>query len=469
MCSTPHSRATSTVRSVEPSSITSSSTASKPSSAARQVGDRRRQRLLLVQAGDLDDQLHGAVRVFGRGRRMHLPSALACRARLRTRLTDSVNRVYHERLTLQPPIASMLGAPSRSPRAGAGRVSPNPLVGAVVVARRGGYRRGLPRRARRPARRAGGAGGLPRARRGPGRGDDVRDARACAHQGRQPPCVEAMLEAGIARVVIASEDPSEKAAGRGPGILRDGGVEVAFAAGAEAAAARLPQPALPQARPHRPAAGRPEAGDVARRPDRDRRPATRPGSPASESRELVHRWRGRIRRDRRRHRHRARRRPAAHRPPRRRPPAAARRLRLRRPPAARLPAPRRPSTSARCWSSPPPTPTRPGRRPARRRRRARSSPAAPTRPSESAAALAELGRRGITSLFLEGGRDPRRRLRGRRPDRRVAHLRRPAASRLERPPALGAGWPATPAEDSLGADPRATALRRRSSRSERTL
>jgi diaminohydroxyphosphoribosylaminopyrimidine deaminase/5-amino-6-(5-phosphoribosylamino)uracil reductase len=39
--------------------------------------------------------------------------------------------------------------------------------------------------------------------------------------------------------VIASEDPSEKASGRGPGILRDGGVEVAFAAGAEAAAARL--------------------------------------------------------------------------------------------------------------------------------------------------------------------------------------------------------------------------------------
>ena len=61
----------------------------------------------------------------------------------------------------------------------------------------------------------------------------------CAHQGRQPPCVEAILEAGIRRVVVASEDPSEKAAGRGPGILRDGSVEVDFAAGAEAAAARL--------------------------------------------------------------------------------------------------------------------------------------------------------------------------------------------------------------------------------------
>ncbi len=61
----------------------------------------------------------------------------------------------------------------------------------------------------------------------------------CAHEGRQPPCVEAILEAGISRVVIGADDPSEKASGRGPGILRDGGVEVAFVAGEEATAARL--------------------------------------------------------------------------------------------------------------------------------------------------------------------------------------------------------------------------------------
>ena len=77
------------------------------------------------------------------------------------------------------------------------------------------------------------------------RGNDPRGAtmyvtlEPCAHEGRQPPCVEAILEAGIVRVVIASDDPSEKAAGRGPGILRDGGVAVEFAAGEEASAARL--------------------------------------------------------------------------------------------------------------------------------------------------------------------------------------------------------------------------------------
>ena len=61
----------------------------------------------------------------------------------------------------------------------------------------------------------------------------------CAHHGRQPPCTGAILAAGMARVVIASEDPSEKASGRGPGILRDEGVEVELANGPEAAAARL--------------------------------------------------------------------------------------------------------------------------------------------------------------------------------------------------------------------------------------
>jgi diaminohydroxyphosphoribosylaminopyrimidine deaminase/5-amino-6-(5-phosphoribosylamino)uracil reductase len=77
------------------------------------------------------------------------------------------------------------------------------------------------------------------------RGNDPRGAtmyvtlEPCAHEGRQPPCVEAILEAGIERVVVASDDPSEKAAGRGPGILRDGGVAVEFMAGEEASAARL--------------------------------------------------------------------------------------------------------------------------------------------------------------------------------------------------------------------------------------
>ena len=112
----------------------------------------------------------------------------------------------------------------------------------------------------------------------------------CAHQGRQPPCVEAILEAGIGRVVIASDDPSEKAAGRGPGILRDGGVEVAFATGAEATAARrLNQPFRKHARTGLPLVVLKMAMSL------DGQTTTAPGdSPwisGPESRDLVHQWR----------------------------------------------------------------------------------------------------------------------------------------------------------------------------------
>ncbi len=112
----------------------------------------------------------------------------------------------------------------------------------------------------------------------------------CAHQGRQPPCTEAVIEAGIERVVIASDDPSEKAAGRGPGILRDGGVEVDFSAGEEATAARLlNQPFRKHARTGLPLVTLKLAMSL------DGQTETAPGeSPwisSSESQELVHRWR----------------------------------------------------------------------------------------------------------------------------------------------------------------------------------
>jgi diaminohydroxyphosphoribosylaminopyrimidine deaminase / 5-amino-6-(5-phosphoribosylamino)uracil reductase len=112
----------------------------------------------------------------------------------------------------------------------------------------------------------------------------------CAHQGRQPPCVEAILEAGIGRVVIASDDPSEKAAGRGPGILHDGGVEVAFASGAEATAARcLNQPFRKHARTGLPHVVLKMAISL------DGQTSTAPGDgpwiSGPESRDLVHRWR----------------------------------------------------------------------------------------------------------------------------------------------------------------------------------
>ena len=48
----------------------------------------------------------------------------------------------------------------------------------------------------------------------------------CCHQGRQPPCTDAILEAGIARVVVGSSDPNPLVAGKGLELLRSRGVEV---------------------------------------------------------------------------------------------------------------------------------------------------------------------------------------------------------------------------------------------------
>jgi diaminohydroxyphosphoribosylaminopyrimidine deaminase/5-amino-6-(5-phosphoribosylamino)uracil reductase len=53
----------------------------------------------------------------------------------------------------------------------------------------------------------------------------------CSHHGRQPPCADALIEAGIVRVVCAAGDPSAKVGGMGFARLRAAGVEVEVAAG----------------------------------------------------------------------------------------------------------------------------------------------------------------------------------------------------------------------------------------------
>jgi len=112
----------------------------------------------------------------------------------------------------------------------------------------------------------------------------------CAHTGRQPPCVEAILEAGVSRVVIASDDPSEKAAGRGPGMLRDSGVKVDIVVSEEATAARL----LNQSFRKHARAGLPLV-TLKLAMSLDGRTSTAPGDSrwisSEPSRELVHRWR----------------------------------------------------------------------------------------------------------------------------------------------------------------------------------
>jgi diaminohydroxyphosphoribosylaminopyrimidine deaminase / 5-amino-6-(5-phosphoribosylamino)uracil reductase len=170
---------------------------------------------------------------------------------------------------------------------GRGRVSPNPLVGALVAIDDDVVGEGFHREL-----------GAPHAE-----VEAIRDAACdlhgatlyvslepCCHDGRTPPCTEAIRRAGIGRVVVASDDPSEHAAGRGLGILRDEGIEVVVADGEIAARARLlNQPFRKRVRTGRPWVLFKSAMSL------DGKVATRSGDSkwisGEASRNLAHHWR----------------------------------------------------------------------------------------------------------------------------------------------------------------------------------
>jgi diaminohydroxyphosphoribosylaminopyrimidine deaminase / 5-amino-6-(5-phosphoribosylamino)uracil reductase len=115
---------------------------------------------------------------------------------------------------------------------GAGWVSPNPMVGAVVVKEGQVVGRGYHRRA-----------GLPHAEVEALRaaGDAARGAELyvtlepCNHHGRTPPCTQAILSAGVRRVIIASRDPNPLVSGGGAEFLAGRGVTVEVGVLADAA------------------------------------------------------------------------------------------------------------------------------------------------------------------------------------------------------------------------------------------
>jgi len=119
---------------------------------------------------------------------------------------------------------------------GRGRVTPNPIVGAVVVARgrivgEGWHRAiGLPHAEVEALKRAGA--------RAKGATLYV-TLEPCAHTGRTPPCVDAIIRAGIRRCVVALRDPHAIVDGRGLRKLRAAGVRVELGLGASEAREQL--------------------------------------------------------------------------------------------------------------------------------------------------------------------------------------------------------------------------------------
>jgi len=123
---------------------------------------------------------------------------------------------------------AMLALAARQAVRGLGRVEPNPAVGCVIADRSGtvvgqGHHEvfGAPHAEINAIRDA------------QARGADLRGSTAwvtlepCAHSGRTPPCVNALIHAGVGRVVVARPDPNPIASG-GAAALRGAGIDVAF-------------------------------------------------------------------------------------------------------------------------------------------------------------------------------------------------------------------------------------------------
>ena len=151
-------------------------------------------------------------------------------------LWDGSRRMAIEPGAGPPAAAGDLGAMRAAlslARRGLGSVWPNPAVGCVIVKDGRVVGRGWTQSGGRPH---GETEALRRA------GEAARGAAAyvslepCCHWGRTPPCVDALVAAGLRRVVVALEDPDPRVAGEGLRRLRAAGLEVEVGLCAEEAA-----------------------------------------------------------------------------------------------------------------------------------------------------------------------------------------------------------------------------------------
>jgi diaminohydroxyphosphoribosylaminopyrimidine deaminase / 5-amino-6-(5-phosphoribosylamino)uracil reductase len=173
---------------------------------------------------------------------------------------------------------------------GRGHTSPNPLVGAIVVRDEEvlgeGYHAAFGSSHAEVA-------ALSACKTDPIGATMYVTLEPCCHHGHTPPCTDAIVAAGIKRVVVASDDPTDKASGRGLGILRDEGLDVLTIDGDVSRSARLlNQPFRKHARTGRPFVIFKSAMSL------DGKVATQTGDSKwisnERSRQLVHRWRAEV-------------------------------------------------------------------------------------------------------------------------------------------------------------------------------
>ncbi len=168
-------------------------------------------------------------------------------------------------------------------RRGLGNTWPNPAVGAVVVKDGKIIGRGWTQPGGRPHAEA---LALKRAGKAAHGATLYVTLEPCSHQGKTPPCADAVLRAGIARVVSAMEDPNPEVAGQGHERLRGKNIRSRGRTGRGRGETRACRPPPPNARG--PPAGTAQGRGVERRQGRRCRPPAgghhgRRGAPAGVS------------------------------------------------------------------------------------------------------------------------------------------------------------------------------------------
>jgi len=111
-------------------------------------------------------------------------------------------------------------------RRGLGNVEPNPMVGAVIVKNGKIIGKGFHKKFGGPHAEINALADCKKKKNSPAAATMYVTLEPCCHFGKTPPCTNAIIKAGIKKVVAAAKDPTKKVAGKGFKLLKKAGIEV---------------------------------------------------------------------------------------------------------------------------------------------------------------------------------------------------------------------------------------------------